>query len=133
MAYIDHASAFALSGAQSVSSPWIAEDNDRTDFSPLEWTVIALARRDRISSLETPGPIARAFGSLFGLGRQSTLADPRLEALRRIAVHAWHKGYKLPVSEIKRFVAAGFSLGQYETLLASIVTKRSERRRSIAA
>jgi hypothetical protein len=133
MAYIDHASAFALSGAQSVASPWIAEDNDRTDFSPLEWTVIALARRDRISSLESPGPVARALGSLFGLGRQSMLADPRLEALRRIAVHAWHRGYKLPVSEIKRFVAAGFSLGQYETLLASIVTKRSERRRSIAA
>jgi hypothetical protein len=53
--------------------------------------------------------------------------------LRRLAVHAWHKGYKLPVSEIKRFLAAGFSSGQFETLIASIGSKRVERRRSAAA
>jgi len=127
MAYIDHASSFA--GALPMPTPWIVQDEGRTDFSALEWTVIALARRDRISSLSEPGPIARAFGSLFGLGRQSMLADPRLEALRRLAVHAWHKGYKLPVSEIKRFLKAGFSAGQYETLLASVAAKRVERRR----
>ena len=125
MAYIDHASSFA--GA--MASPWVAQDEGRTDFSGLEWTVIALARRDRISSLSEPGPLARALGGLFGLGRQSTLADPRLEALRRLAVHAWHKGYKLPVSEIKNFLKAGFSTGQYETLLASVASKRMERRR----
>jgi len=125
MAYIDHASSFA--GA--MASPWVAQDEGRTDFSGLEWTVIALARRDRISSLSEPGPLARALGGLFGLGRQSTLADPRLEALRRLAVHAWHKGYKLPVSEIKNFLRAGFSTGQYETLLASVASKRLERRR----
>lgn len=133
MAYLNHASAFAVSGAHAVPAPWGAQEEGRTEFSPLEWTVIALARRDRISSLSEPGPVARALGSLFGLGRQSTLADPQLEALRRLAVHAWHKGYKLPVSEIKRFIAAGFSPGQYETLLASIANKRVERRRSIAA
>ncbi len=133
MAYIDHTAAFAIAGAAAASGPWGQLEEGRTDFSPLEWTVIALARRDRISSLSEPGPVARAFGSLFGLGRQSSLADPRLEALRRLAVHAWHKGYKLPVSEIKRFIAAGFSSGQYETLLASVSTKRLERRRSFAA
>ena len=129
MAYIDHAAAFAVAGAQPVPTPWAAQDEGRTSFSPLEWTVIALARRDRVSSLSEPGPIARALGGLFGLGRQSTLADPQLEALRRLAVHAWHRGYKLPVSEIKRFLSAGFSAGQYETLLASVASKRVERRR----
>jgi len=109
MAYLNHSSAFAVAGASAVPAPWAAQDDGRTEFSPLEWTVIALARRDQISSLSEPGPIARALGSLFGLGRQSSLADPQLEALRRLAVHAWHKGYKLPVSEIKRFFAAGFS------------------------
>jgi len=108
-------------------------DEARSDFSPLEWTVVALAQRDHVSSLNEPGPVARALGGLFGLGRQSTLADPHLEALRRLAVHAWHKGYKLPVSEIRRFLAAGFSAGQYETLLASVSLKRLERRRSVAA
>ena len=132
MAYLDQASAFAVAGAHAVPAPWAVQDEGHTEFSPLEWTVIALARRDAIASLSEPGPLARALGSLFGLGRQSTLADPRLEALRRLAVYAWHKGYKLPVSEIKRFLAAGFSSGQYETLLASIATKRVARRRSAA-
>ena len=133
MAYIDHANAFAVAGAHAVPTPWVAQEEGRTSFSPLEWTVIALARKDRISSLQEPGPLARALGGLFGLGRQSMLADPRLEALRRLAVHAWHRGYKLPVSEIKRFLSAGFSAGQYETLLASVASKRVERRRPALA
>ena len=128
MAHLDSAAETA-----AVSGPWGASSEDRADFTPLEWTVVALAQRDRISSLNEPGAIARAFGGLFGLGRESSLADPRLEALRRLAVHAWHRGYKLPVSEIKRFLAAGFSAGQFETLLASVANKRVERRRSIAA
>jgi hypothetical protein len=133
MAYLDHASAFAMAGAHAVPALWAPQAEDTGEFTALEWTVIALARRDGIASLGTPGPIARAFGSLFGLGRQSTLADPRLEALRRIAVHAWHRGYTLPVSEIKRFLAAGFSSGQIETLLASISRGRTAaRRRGIA-
>jgi hypothetical protein len=90
-------------------------------FSPLEWTVIALAKRDRIASLSEPSRMARALGGLFGRGTDSRLADPRLEALRRFAVHAWHRGYVLPVSEIKRFVSAGFSTDQAETLLGSVV------------
>lgn len=132
MAYLDHASAFATAGAQPAQA-WSDESDERIGFSALEWTVIALARGDRISSLNEPGPIARAFGGLFGLGRQSMLADPRLEALRRLAVHAWHRGYKLPVSEIKRFLTAGFTTGQYETLLASVATRRVERRRPALA
>ena len=117
----------------AATGPWGASNEGRTDFSPLEWTVVALAQRDPISSLNQPSAIARAFGGLFGLGRQLSLADPRLEALRRLAVHAWHKGYKLPVSEIRRFLAAGFSAAQFETLLASVANRRIERRRSVAA
>jgi hypothetical protein len=128
MAHLDSAAETAAN-----SGPWGASDDGRADLSPLEWTVVALAQRDRIASLDEPGAIARAFGGLFGLGRQSSLADPRLEALRRLAVYAWHKGYKLPVSEIKRFLAAGFSAGQFETLLASVANRRIERRRSVAA
>jgi hypothetical protein len=128
MAYLEPASAFTAGSAQPVAAPWGLQGDEPVGFSPLEWTVIALAQRDRISSLEAPGPLARALGSLFGLGRQSGLADPRLEALRRVAVHAWHKGYTLPVSEIKRFLAAGFSTAQFETMLASISGQRVARR-----
>lgn len=129
MAYLDHASAFAVAGAHAVPAPWAPHDEGKTEFTALEWTVIALARRDHIASVDTPGPLARALGSLFGLGRQSTLADPHLEALRRIAVYAWHRGYTLPVSEIKRFLAAGFTSGQTDTLLASISSGRTAARR----
>jgi hypothetical protein len=131
MAYLDPASVFSsVGGATPLEAATAAET---PGFSALEWTVIALARRDALSSLSTPGPIARALGSLFGLERRSILADPRLEALRRLAVHAWHKGYTLPVSEVKRFLSAGFSSAQLESLLASVAVKRTARQVRLAA
>lgn len=124
MAYLDTASAFtAAGGAQPLSFDMDKAPDAR--FSALEWTVVALARRDRLASLAAPGPLARALGGLFGLGRQSRLADPRLEALRRLAIYAWSKGYQLPVSELKRFFAAGFSAAHAELLLASVAIRRS--------
>jgi hypothetical protein len=100
-------------------------------FSALEWSVIALARRDRLSSLNEPGRVSRALASLFGLWRDSALADGRLEALRRMSVLAWHKGYQVPGSELRAFRQAGFTMDHYEMLQASIARGRaqSERRR----
>ena len=89
-------------------------------FSALEWSVIALAKRDSIASLGTPSRMSRALGSLFGFGETSRLAEPRLEALRRIAVYAWRRGHALPLSEIGLFTAAGFTMAQVETLVASV-------------
>ncbi|MBV9842000.1 MAG: hypothetical protein JOY99_10835 [Sphingomonadaceae bacterium] len=100
-------------------------------FSPLEWNVIALARRDGLTSLSEPSRLARALGGLFGRGTDARLADPRLETLRRLAVHAWHRGYALPVSELKAFVAAGFSMDQAETLLASVTGVRAGMRAAV--
>ena len=98
-------------------------------FSALEWSVVALARRDRLSSLNQPGQVAKALASLFGLWRDSALADGRLEALRRIAVLAWHKGYALPTSELRAFRQAGFTTDQYEMLQASIARGRAQSQR----
>ncbi|PXA99508.1 hypothetical protein DMC47_03030 [Nostoc sp. 3335mG] len=119
MAYVDFASdemfaALAVPPSQPVSG-----------FSPLEWSVIALAERDSIRSLATPGRLALAFGSLFAAQRRNpALADPRLEALRRIAVLHWHRGDRVPVAEQTRFLTAGFSTAQYATLRASIMRAR---------
>jgi alkylhydroperoxidase family enzyme len=101
-------------------------------FSGLEWSVIALAQRDRLGSLRQPGRIATALGTLFGAWQNPRLADGRLEALRRIAVLAWHKSYALPVSELRAFLAAGFSAEQYEMLQASISRGRIQNRRQSA-
>lgn len=98
-----------------------------TGFSALEWSVIALAQRDTIASLGEPGRIARALGGVFGRGTSSRLADPRLEALRRAAVHARHRGFALPLHEIRRFHAAGFSEEQLETLITSVTGMRVGR------
>jgi hypothetical protein len=124
MAYLDHSSAFAMAGAVPVAAP-----QDVADFTPLEWNVVALASQDRLSSLREPGVVSRMLTGLFGLERQAGLADPRLEALRRFAVNAWHHGYRLPVSETKRFLSAGFSTAQFDTLMAAVSGRRAARRR----
>jgi len=89
-------------------------------LSALEWSVVALARKDRLWSLDKPGRIAKAMAVLFKPPHNHMLADERLEALRRIAVLGWHYGYTIPTEELKRFLHAGFSPAQYELLMDSI-------------
>lgn len=118
MAYLDIDNLYSASVARPAAvRPAVTAP---AGFSALEWSVIALAKRDTIASLGTPSRMSRALGSLFGFGETSRLAEPRLEALRRIAVHAWRRGHALPVSEIGLFTAAGFTMAQVETLVASV-------------
>ena len=124
MAYLDLDNMFAspvTSRTQAVTSP------APTGFSALEWSVIALAKNDTLGSLQTPGRLSRALGTVFGLGTASRLADPKLEALRRLAVHAWRRGFALPMAEIDRFKAAGFVEAQLETLVVSVTGMRVGR------
>jgi hypothetical protein len=104
----------------------IAQPKTVTGLSALEWQVVAIAQHDRLSTLEKPGRMAIALGVLFGGERPNPrLADPKLEALRRISVLAWHKGFRLPQHEIGAFQEAGYSADQLETLLASISRGRA--------
>ncbi|WP_230480410.1 hypothetical protein [Sphingomonas sp. Leaf21] len=98
-------------------------------LSALEWQVVALARRDRVSSLRAPSKLGRALGSIFGDSRNPRLADPSLEALRRMAVLSWHHGYSVPSHEVRTFLAAGYSPDQYELMVDSISTALSSTRR----
>jgi hypothetical protein len=106
-----------------------AEETE-SGFTALEWSVVALARRDSLSSLREPGRLSVALGVLFGERQNPRLADPRLEALRRMSVHGWHKGFAVPKSEIVTFKSAGFTMNQLETLLTSISEDRATRDRS---
>lgn len=125
MAYLNLAE---MQGA-AVSTPRdfvIAKPKTVTGLSALEWQVVAIAQHDRLSTLEKPGRMAIALGVLFGGERPNPrLADPKLEALRRISVLAWHKGFRLPQHEIRAFREAGYTADQYETLLASISRGRA--------
>ena len=125
MAYVDFSgdpalAAYVGAGAAEPAMP------TRTSLSALEWSVVALAQRDRMSSLDQPGRLPIALGKVFGTRRRSPhLADPKLEALRRMAVLSWHRGFAVPVHELKAFFRAGFSSDQYETMLTSIGAARS--------
>ena len=99
-------------------------------FSALEWTVVAIAERDPLSSLKAPGRMAVALGTLFPERPNPKLADPKLEALRRLAVLTWHHGYRVAESAVRAFLAAGFTLHHYELLAGSIVSARAKRGRS---
>ncbi|MEZ0496191.1 hypothetical protein [Sphingomonas sp. IW22] len=119
MAYL----AFAETAAGCADLPL---DGGRTaTLSALEWSVVALARRDSLSSLRQPGRIAMAMGTLFGERPNPRLADPRLEALRRIAVLSWHHGYTVDGDEVRAFLDAGFDLRQYELVVDSIAADRA--------
>ena len=115
-----------------VAAPIRAACTGMEGFSALEWSVVALAERDTFASLRAPGRVAMAMGALFGDRHNPRLADPKLEALRRIAVLSWHHRFAVHSRDVRDFVAAGFSLEQYETLVASIgaaKAKRPHRRR----
>lgn len=122
LAFAEHGAAFATPGAVR-TAPELAR------FTALEWSVVALAERDRLSSLREPGRMAVALGSLFGERRSTRLADPKLEALRRMAVLTWHNGYRVAQSAVRGFLAAGFTPDHYELLTGSIVAARVKRDR----
>jgi hypothetical protein len=127
MAYVDFSTNSILAAHTRGSSPQRSIP-EQTGLSALEWSVVALAKHDRMSSLARPGRIAVALGSVFGShGSSRHLADPRLEALRRMAVLSWHRGYSVASSELKAFLSAGFSLDQYETMLTSMAAARPRR------
>lgn len=58
------------------------------------------------------------------------LADPKLEALRRVAVLSWKRGYAIASAEVKAFLAAGYSPAHYELVVDTIAaTRQGESRR----
>lgn len=118
--------AFAETAAGSAVAP-ISYAAPEARFSALEWSVIALARRDGLSSLREPGRISAAMGVLFGERPNPRLADPKLEVLRRLAVLSWHHGYTVPGEAVRAFLDAGFSARQYELMVDSIAVDRERR------
>ncbi len=89
------------------------------DFTPLEWSVIRLARVDRLWTIRKAGLFRRMWNMLAGRSNPA-LANERLEALRRIAVLSWHYGFTIPGKDVADFNAAGFTTDQYEKLVNSI-------------
>ena len=98
-----------------------ANDASRPEpgFSNLEWSVVRLARVDSLWTIRTAGRLRRFWNWVVGRGNPE-LANPRLEALRRMAVLTWHYGFTVPGEDVSAFLSAGFSPAQYELLAGSI-------------
>ena len=88
-------------------------------FSDLEWSVIRLARVDRLWTIRKAGPLRRMWNALLGRNNPQ-LANERLEALRQMAVLSWHYGFSVPGQDVSEFIAAGFTPDQYERLVNSV-------------
>lgn len=131
MAFLDFAQ--PLAGPQMAVGATVAQPADRpvltAEFSTEEWQIVSLARTDGLRSLQGPGRFARLNRWIFGEETNLTLASERLEALRRLAVEAWHKGYAVSLSALAAFRAQGFSTAQLELLLATISAGRPARGR----
>jgi hypothetical protein len=99
-------------------------------FSGLEWSVIALARQDGLDSLDEPGRLSRTLGLLFGFGSSRKLANPRLEGLRKLAVHGWREGHRLSPEVQAEARAHGFGADHIDLMLARIAPYRIGRGRN---
>lgn len=127
MAFIDFAQPAA--GLVNTVSPQHFQKAAVAGFDRVEWQIVALSRTDGLGSLGEPGRLHRIAALLFGARPSKRLADDRLEALRRLAVEAWHRGYAVSLSALDAFRKAGFSNDQLELLLATISAGRSARGR----
>ena len=115
--------------SRPVALPAIAANsNERPTFSPLEWSIIRLARIDRLWTIRTAGRLRRFWNWFVGRGNPE-LANPKLEALRRMAVLTWHFGFTVPGEDVSEFISAGFSPDQYELMAGSINAALSSPRR----
>ena len=101
-------------------------------FSDFEWSIVAMAERDGLSSLRKPNRFWAFVGLVFGITPANRLANDRLEALRRLAVLAWRYRWNVPSSELQAFFDAGYSPAHYELLQGRIAAAHAEQRRRTA-
>ena len=109
----------------------VASKRAKPDFSPLEWSVIRLARIDKLWTIRAAGRLRRFWNWFVGRGNPE-LANPKLEALRRMAVLTWHYGFTVPGEDVRNFLSSGFSPDQYELMAGSINAALSAPRRMAA-
>lgn len=102
-------------------------------LSHFERRIVELARTDSLDTLlpqRKRGWFARL---IFGPQPPSPmLANEQLEALRRLAVQAWHNGYTLPASVMKEARVAGHSEAKIGAVIDFIGRSRAPFRRLAA-
>ena len=97
-----------------------AAKDARVGFTPLQWSVIFYAPKDSLPSIRPAGRLRRFATWFAGSSTPNRLANPHLEALRRTAVLAWHNGFKVPANDLSEFLAAGFSMKQFDLMISAL-------------
>lgn len=101
-----------------------------SQLTELEWSIVAMARRDSLASLRKPNRFWKVIYAIFGLKPANSLANEGLEALRRVSVLAWRYRWNVPDSALQAFLDAGYSNAQYEQVQRQITALRSAAGRS---
>lgn len=92
---------------------------DASLFSPTELRVIGLAERiDATREIAHQSRLGRFAEWALGMRLGRPLADPRLESLRRFASLVTHHADDIREEHVLGFIAAGYSQGQAQGLLA---------------
>ncbi|MFC3215140.1 hypothetical protein [Novosphingobium panipatense] len=126
MAFID----FSDAALQVLPNP---VDYPLSSLTEMEQRIVALARADGLQSLKPVrkrGWLARLI--LGPTPPSPMLANEQMEALRRLAVRAWHHGYTLSASALAEAREAGYSDAKIGAVIDAIGRSR-EPFRSIAA
>jgi hypothetical protein len=94
-------------------------------FSPREWTVVTLARKDRAPATKPPSRWQRLIHSVFGIPVANPLADERLELLRVAASRLWRGHAGLDDELLLNLIRHGYSVEQLGLLRAFIRRSRT--------
>lgn len=100
----------------------VAHTTPQPSFDKLDEAVLGVASHDGLASLATSNRWVRLAGQLLGLRLARPLADPRLEALRRLAVAARLGTRRIVDREVARARSRGFTAFQIDAVLSRFGT-----------
>lgn len=92
-------------------------------LSSVDWRVVEIARMDGPRSIHPDGPFTRFCRDFFGLPIARTLANDRLEALRRFCVRAWYWDL-IRTGDVRSLIEAGYSILDAFQILAHVARYR---------
>lgn len=129
MAFIDFSDAAPVAPDATLALP----TTQAVTLSALERRIVALARDEGLESLRPARKRSWLARVVLGpVPPSKMLANEQLEALRRLAVLAWHHGYTVPVSALREAKAAGHSEAKVGAVV-DLVGRTREPFRRVAA
>ena len=123
MAYRDFADTGDIAASRIESESALAGEPIRLGSD--EWSVVEFAKNDGLWSLNPDGFPQRLARLLFGVAPPQPLANERLEALRRLAVAAWHR--RVDPALVAAVRAAGFTCAEVGAVLNQIARQLKPR------